>query len=223
MKVGLISYNTNHLKTEQLALNYSVNPNITEVTILGLPFNERKPRNTLFSHRPNMKDGIHTKELQKLDKTSYMDWDGKKDLSHDFDVFIIGGAGILNTDFAGKKPIVNAHPGIIPITRGLDSFKWAILNNDPVGITLHLIDNEVDSGEILHTRITQIFQTDTINSVSRRHYEQEISMLSDFARYLDNRESPATEAKPAALRMKKTQEYEMLACFDIWKRTHSTF
>ena len=43
------------------------------------------------------------------------------------DFFIITGAGILDVSFAEGKPIA-CHPGIIPTNRGLDSFKWAILN-----------------------------------------------------------------------------------------------
>lgn len=221
MRVGLISYDTKHLKTEQLALNYSKDPSIDEITILALPFLQRKNRNVIFSHRPDMNDGVYTKELQKLAKTSYAAWDGKQDLSSYFDVFIIGGAGILNTNFAGQKPIINAHPGIIPLTRGLDAFKWAIYNNDPIGISLHQIDDNVDSGELMSIRTTEVFETDTITSVSRRHYEHEIAMLSNFMHYLHNRAAPSAEEKPATLRMNERYEREMLRRFDVWKRTHS--
>ena len=59
-----------------------------------------------------------------------------------------GGLEFFDIGFAGGKPIVNAHPGIIPLTRGLDSLKWAIYQNVPIGNTLHLIDNEVDQRDL---------------------------------------------------------------------------
>ena len=40
------------------------------------------------------------------------------------DLFIID-YEITKLHLQNSKPIVNAHPGIIPLTRGLDSFKWA--------------------------------------------------------------------------------------------------
>ena len=98
------------------------------------------------------------------------------------DLFVIGGAGIIDIAFAKGKPIVNAHPGIIPLTRGLDSFKWAIYNNDPVGNTLHLIDNEVDKGEILQIQYTPVFSSDSLQTLARRHYEYEIDMLANVSR-----------------------------------------
>ena len=123
MKLGVITYDTNHLKTEQIVLSYSINPIIDQIMIFAMPFVQRTSRNFSFQHRPNMMDGAHTKELRVLDKVKYFEWDGKKHIGDLCDVFIIGGAGILDTNFAEGKPIVNAHPGIIPLTRGLDSLK----------------------------------------------------------------------------------------------------
>lgn len=217
MEVGIITYNSNHLKTEQIVLSYSINPLIKKIMIFAMPFVSRNQRVVSFQHRPNMMDGMLTSDLSALNKVSFFEWDGKENLSELCDVFIIGGAGLLDIGFAGGKPIVNAHPGIIPLTRGLDSLKWAILNNDPIGITLHLIDNEVDAGKILHVARTSVFPMDTFQSICRRHYEYEILLLSHFLNFLNKTETKLEKAKPATRRMNIYKEKQMLENFELWK------
>lgn len=39
-----------------------------------------------------------------------------------------------------KYRIINAHPGYIPVVRGLDSLKWAIVEGLPIGVTTHLLE-----------------------------------------------------------------------------------
>ena len=109
------------------------------------------------------------------------------------------------------------YPGIIPLTRGLDSFKWAIYNNDPVGNTLHLIDNEVDKGEILQIEYTPVFSSDSLETLARRHYELEIDMLANVLEVIDNRVIPSDIEKPATMRMKADIEAEMVRKFYHWK------
>lgn len=45
--------------------------------------------------------------------------------------------------------IINLHPGKLPSHRGLDSLPWSILNRDPIGITAHVVDEGIDTGDIL--------------------------------------------------------------------------
>ena len=217
MRIGLITYDNFHLKTEQIVFKYLDNKKIEKINLYALPFKERKAREVIFSHRPDMNNSIHTKYLSELDKVSFQKWDGEKDISKKNDLFVIAGAGILKVDFSGGKPIVNAHPGIIPITRGLDSFKWAIYNGDPIGNTLHLIDNEVDKGEILDIKLTKVFPTDTLDILARRHYESEIDMLGSVLDIIENRVMPKYEEKPATMRMGAEKEKEMIDKFDSWK------
>jgi phosphoribosylglycinamide formyltransferase-1 len=218
IKLGLITYDIEHLKTEQLVSRYVKNEMVEKITLFALPFKNRKHRDVLIHHRPNMNDAIPTESLAELSKVSFCRWDGNQDVSKEADVFVIGGAGILDTGFAGGKPIVNAHPGIIPLTRGLDSFKWAIYHNVPIGNTLHLIDNEVDRGDILDIQITPVFSSDTIDTVARRHYELEIEMLSNVLNVLDKRVVPAYAERPATMRMGRDIEVQMIANFEKWKK-----
>lgn len=217
MRIGLITYDYTHLKTEQLVCRYIQNEKVKEINLYALPFKPRKERAILFPHRPDMNRSVPTESLAEFSKVKFQKWDGEEDISASNDIFVIGGAGILDVSFANEKPIVNAHPGIIPLTRGLDSFKWAIYNNDPVGNTLHLIDNEVDKGEILQIKITPVLTSDSLETLSRRHYEAEIDMLANVLDVIESRLIPTDMEKPATMRMSAEIEAEMVSKFDNWK------
>lgn len=217
MKIGLITYDFPHLKTEQLVFRYIQNKKVKKINLYALPFKPRKERKILFQHRPDMFQSVSTESLSELSKVTFQKWDGKENISSDNDIFVIGGAGILNIEFADQKPIVNAHPGIIPLTRGLDSFKWAIYNNDPVGNTIHLIDNEVDKGEVLQIKHTSVLTMDSFETLARRHYENEIDMLAGVLDIIDCRIMPKYIEKPATMRMNAEIETKMMNKFDQWK------
>jgi phosphoribosylglycinamide formyltransferase-1 len=209
------------MKTEHMVLSYLRDEGIDEIVIFALPFKNRPARNVAFAHRPDQSDSIPTRSLENLQRVSFHEWDGEENVASLVDVFVIAGAGILDVGFASGKPIVNAHPGIIPTTRGLDSFKWAIFEGDPVGVTVHLIDNEVDKGEILHIEQTPVFATDTLDTLAHRHYEVEMHLVRNVLELLDKRVTPSAPEKPAKMRMPADTEAEMFRRFDAWKDKYS--
>ena len=223
MRIGIITYDYAHLKTEQLVSRYTQNEKISEINLYALPFIPRAERTVVIQHRPDMTLAVPTESLSELSKVNFQKWGGKEDISEFNDIFVIGGAGIIDIAFAKGKPIVNAHPGIIPLTRGLDAFKWAIYNNDPVGNTLHLIDNEVDKGEILQIKYTPVFSSDSLETLARRHYEYEIDMLSNVLEVIDSRVMPSDIEKLPTMRMKAETEVKMVKKFDDWKMYITNF
>ena len=65
------------------------------------------------------------------------------------DFVLIGGAGIIKKELADSKRIINSHPAYLPYVRGLDSMKWSILNDKPLGVTSHIISEEADQGWLI--------------------------------------------------------------------------
>jgi methionyl-tRNA formyltransferase len=67
------------------------------------------------------------------------------------DYIVLGGSRIIKEPIIKKvkRGILNAHPAILPKYQGLDCVGWSILNNDPVGATVHFIDSGIDSGPII--------------------------------------------------------------------------
>ena len=215
--IAVITYNVNHLKTQQIILNL-VNYKNFNLTIFALPFKPFKKRDVFFAHRPSQLSGALPKDLAEYYGLKFIEVSQDTDIPSGFDSYLVTGAGILSKEFVFNKKIINGHPGIIPAVRGLDAFKWSILNNEPLGNTLHYIDAEVDSGEIITIIPTPIFSDDTIEKVACRHYDIEISMLSNFDIHIKNPQNSyrKIEEKIPKMRMKKEQEKEMVAHFDSY-------
>ena len=108
MNVGLITYDFNHLKTEYVVKKLSEDKRVSSIQILAMPFKKRPRRKTLFNHRPDQSLGCHTSKLINLEKVTFKKWDGISEVDS-CDIFIIGGAGILDIKFAKKIPIINCH------------------------------------------------------------------------------------------------------------------
>ena len=100
MRIGLLTYDYAHLKTEQLVCRYVQNENVQEINLYAQPFKPRKKRVILFSHRPDMTKSVPTESLTELSKVNFQKWDGEEDISTYNDIFVIAGAGILDISFA---------------------------------------------------------------------------------------------------------------------------
>ena len=73
--------------------------------------------------------------------------------------------------------IVNLHVSYLPYNRGADPNLWSILDNTQSGITIHLIDSNLDTGDILlQKKVALDFENDTLKS-SYEKLQNEIIVL----------------------------------------------
>jgi len=76
------------------------------------------------------------------------------------DVVLVFGTAILGraTLAATQAPVVNLHTGLSPDYRGADCVFWALHNREPksVGVTVHVVDEGVDTGPILARRTVPV-------------------------------------------------------------------
>lgn len=70
------------------------------------------------------------------------------------DLIVINGTRILSKKLlaAISCPVINMHAGITPKYRGVHGAYWALVNDDKknCGVTVHLVDAGVDTGEVLY-------------------------------------------------------------------------
>jgi len=216
MKVGIITYNFPHLKTEQVIENllfYS--PHLT-IKLYGITYVPRKLRTTLIQHRPDQTTGIAPEVIARKHKLDYTSCECDNQINDECDIYMICGANILSPKTLKNKKIINSHPGILPYCRGLDAFKWAIYNMQPLGVTLHFIDENIDAGRILFIAKTAVYQTDSLQTLARRHYENEIKLLSDFEKHINSLEifSDSHRIGKCYRRMPLSIEKNMVRVFD---------
>lgn len=217
MKVALLTYDTKHLKTA-LVYQYLSNFKNLEISFLGVPFTRRKEREVVFVHRPYQFTGIDSRTLASTHGNRFYEYEERNEVLKTHDYLVICGANILESKFANSRKIINCHSGIIPNVRGLDSFKWAVLEGQPVGNTLHIIDEQADSGKILTHLKTPIYKIDSLETFARRHYNNEIWLLSHFFKYLNGEgHIISVEERKARMRMPIAKEKLMIEAFESYK------
>ena len=98
------------------------------------------------------------------------------------DIIVLGGSRILKKNIINipRIGIINAHPGYLPKYRGVDVIPWAIYNGDNVGVTVHLIDENIDSGLIIDRQFISMEQGDTIDSLRKKTELLSGKMIADL-------------------------------------------
>ena len=74
---------------------------------------------------------------------------------------------------------INFHPGFNPYNRGWYPQVFSILNQQPIGATIHLMDEMVDHGRVIAQERIEILPTDTSLSVYNRVIELEKKLISE--------------------------------------------
>ncbi|MFY9911057.1 MAG: formyltransferase family protein [Candidatus Sulfotelmatobacter sp.] len=67
------------------------------------------------------------------------------------DLVVFTGGNILRKDILAlpRLGVLNLHLGLLPQVRGMSSPEWSLLSGVPVGITIHRMDQGIDTGPIL--------------------------------------------------------------------------
>jgi len=216
MPIGIITYDFNHLKTQTLVSGLINTKGYRNIKLIALPFKTREQRQEVFSHRPSQFNAKTTKQIAADYNLEFINWNGK-DRLHSCEIYLIGGAGILDAFAIKESKIVNAHGGIIPSVRGLDSFKWAIYHQRKMGVSLHYIDERVDVGELISIKHTKLFSHDSIEDFANRHYQLELDMLINFEYHINNPSISIHESFPPTMRMPSEKEKEIVLKFKEYK------
>ncbi len=85
-------------------------------------------------------------------------------------VLVVFWAHILPAEFLSipSRCCVNLHLSYLPYNRGKKPNVWPILDGTPAGVSIHVIDEGIDSGPILARRQVDVQPTDTAETLYRR-------------------------------------------------------
>lgn len=88
------------------------------------------------------------------------------------DVVLVYGGPLIKTKLLSACPecTINLHAGLSPWYRGAATLFWPLYMQEPekLGTTLHLINEKVDDGEILHQHRPTIYADDTQHDIGCR-------------------------------------------------------
>lgn len=85
-----------------------------------------------------------------------------------------------------RHGIINTHPGILPYYRGLSCVEWAILNDEPIGNTVHIMDDGIDTGPILAVKNYTFLKNDTYTQIRSTVFLNGLKLLANTLKALSS-------------------------------------
>ena len=74
--------------------------------------------------------------------------------------------------------IINCHAGKLPFYRGRNILNWALINDEnEFGITVHYVDEGIDTGPIITQGLVEIDDNDTEESLIQKIHQKEHEIL----------------------------------------------
>lgn len=97
------------------------------------------------------------------------------------DVIIVNGTRIISKRILStiKCPVINMHAGITPKYRGVHGAYWALVNKDleHCGVTVHLVDAGVDTGDVLYQATIQVDKNDNFTTYPLKQLAKGIPLM----------------------------------------------
>lgn len=121
---------------------------------------------------------------KKVAKEKISKWDGFvfTENMNECDIFIsVMYDKIVSPEFIEKRICYNFHPGILPDYRGAGTFSWSIVNGEKeAGITLHVIDEGIDSGDVIDIQTFPIEKNDTAHTLFKKGESVIVEMFTKW-------------------------------------------
>jgi hypothetical protein len=113
---------------------------------------------------------------------------------------LAAGAGILRAPLLAIPSLgtLNAHMGLLPAYRGMNVAEWSALNGDPNGCSVFLVDEGIDTGPIVATRVVDATGCATIADLRARVNRIQLELLDEIAEKVVAVGSPPASVPQAA-------------------------
>lgn len=220
--IGVLTYDIPHRKTYDVLCMLKAK-GYKNIHVYAHPLTYRKTYHPIVQHRPGVSIELNPEEICRNFDYVYNKINAYEEISlPEETIFLICGAGLLPDEFWKRYKVINSHPGYIPNCRGLDALKWAIKNREPIGVTAHLLGDEVDAGYIICRERININRNDTFHTVCEKVYEKEIVLMELAIKKIlsgDNRfEYISGSGYEVSKRMPHKDEVKLYEWFDEYKR-----
>jgi methionyl-tRNA formyltransferase len=74
---------------------------------------------------------------------------------------------------------INLHPSLLPYNRGKHGYYWSVVEGTPFGVSVHFIDEGIDSGKIIFQRPIEIDITDTGEKLYSKSANEVVSLFKE--------------------------------------------
>lgn len=137
--------------------------------------NVPEARGLVLARRFGLKTWAHShKGLERAEFDRLMDAELRR---HDVEVIALAGyMRLLSAEFieAWHGRILNIHPSLLPLYKGLDTHRRAIMGGEEyAGCSVHIVTEELDDGPVLARTPVKIRARDTPETLAARVLEEE--------------------------------------------------
>jgi methionyl-tRNA formyltransferase len=112
---------------------------------------------------------------------------------------------------------VNTHPSLLPYSRGKHYNFWSIVDRTPFGVSLHMVDEGVDSGDVIAQTELSYSWEDTGGSLNRRATEAMLELVKETYPKLRSLDFVARPQDLAAGTFHQASELEPASLIDLDK------
>ncbi|MFC1780895.1 formyltransferase family protein [Planctomycetota bacterium] len=78
-----------------------------------------------------------------------------------------------------KKGVLNFHPSFLPYNRGKHYNFWTLVEDTPFGVSIHFVDEEIDSGDIVFQKRVEKNWEDTGESLYQKAQQAMIELFAE--------------------------------------------
>jgi len=184
MKIGLILTPDNRSKAYlQKILRHNIS--IDEIIFMNDERNEEKyssekinqAKNNGFDISESVESTLKNNKL-KFKELPFVDINNKHLISYlkekDLDYTIFSGGGILKKEILGiNTKFLHFHPGIVPEYKGSTCFYYSILDKNECGVSVIIMAEGLDTGDVVHQKTFHIPKHNFIDEVYDPHIRSE--------------------------------------------------
>jgi folate-dependent phosphoribosylglycinamide formyltransferase PurN len=104
------------------------------------------------------------------------------------DLLVLAGSDLVPANVLAipARGTINAHYGLLPRYRGMNVTEWSIYHDDPIGVTVHMVDPGVDTGDIVVQEEIAAEPGDTLETLRGKHQELAAMLLLEAARRISD-------------------------------------
>ena len=153
----------------------TINKDFEVVTIIS---NNKIPSKIKSYGNKFYKNILIIEDQRKLQKKNFFDTDI---------IFSLGYMKVIEKSIIENFDVINLHPSILPIYKGLMTQKRMLINKEKnYGFTLHKVSNELDEGEAISSKIRKIKTKDESELLFKHKSLEHEFVYKQFVNYLLN-------------------------------------
>lgn len=109
---------------------------------------------------------------------------------------------------------INLHPALLPHNRGKSPNVWPLVDGSPAGVTLHYMDPEFDTGDVIDQRVVETQFTDTGKDLHQRLETAQFELFTEVWPDIARGDVSATPQDENAGSYHSTQDFRDLCEMD---------